>query len=149
MLSLWCGRHWAFSLFVVAADWRILIALCAAAEFQGVRPMITSEADPIVAVKRSVLGIVHFDAEWDGHRPAMAKKLLAGVEACQHPVAVQYVDDHPDIARSRGLLNVPSLAYYRDGECVAVVIGLAQDVPENLELLRAGTGPRGPRPNQP
>lgn len=48
------------------------------------------------------------------------------------------VDSSMELAKSLGLLNVPSVAYYRDGQLVAMLIGSRQNVRRRLERVIRG-----------
>jgi thioredoxin-like negative regulator of GroEL len=47
-------------------------------------------------------------------------------------------DSDPELAKSIPILNVPSVAYYRDGKLVGALIGAGQNVRLHLERVLGG-----------
>jgi hypothetical protein len=47
-------------------------------------------------------------------------------------------DSDPELAKSIPILNVPTVAYYRDGKLAGVLIGTNQDVRLHLERVLRG-----------
>jgi thioredoxin-like negative regulator of GroEL len=94
-------------------------------------------------LRQTPFAVIHLDAEWDGYRFAVAHQIeqiqsdFAGVASFGY----MDVDDEPDFAREIGLRNTPACAYYKDGELQAVVIGMGQNVGENIRLMQGGHVP--------
>jgi len=47
-------------------------------------------------------------------------------------------DSNPELAKSIPILNVPSVAYYRDGKLVPALISASQNVRLHLEYILRG-----------
>jgi thioredoxin-like negative regulator of GroEL len=80
---------------------------------------------------------IHFDAEWDAKYRAVTRSAMAEAEQfLADRVNFGEVDCDTDLelAKSIPILNVPSVAYYRDGKLVAALIGAGQ----NLERILRG-----------
>ena len=84
--------------------------------------------------------VVHVDAQWDGYRLLLEKKIGAIEPQFQNEVSFGYVDcdQEQEYAREIGIVNVPSMAYYRDGELTALVVGVQQDLAENIRRVMQG-----------
>lgn len=88
----------------------------------------------------SGIAVVHLDAEWDGYRIAIERKIN---EILAHPpvdVVFAYVnvDEQMELARSLNVINIPSVAYFSNGKLVGVVVGIGQDISKNIERVRSG-----------
>jgi len=87
------------------------------------------------------IAVVHFDAEWDvAYRPIVRRR-MAEVErefGERASVGEVDIDAHPELATSIPILNVPTVAYYRDGRLVSALIGAGQNVLERV--ARVGRG---------
>ena len=83
---------------------------------------------------------IHFDAAWDGHRDATRAKMLEAQAAFVDRAAFAEVDvdKEGDLAKAIPVLNVPLVAYYRDGKLVAAKIGAGQDVLGRLQQVWRG-----------
>ena len=82
---------------------------------------------------------VHADGDWDAGREIVAaaiREALAGFP----DVGFGYVDvdEEPELAQRLGIVNVPTVLYYRDGELVGAVIGQGQDVAGNIASVLSG-----------
>jgi hypothetical protein len=92
-------------------------------------------------VKEKPFAIVHFDAVWDeGYRPIARRKILDAEKSFFEHVNFGEVDcdQSPDLAKSMSVSNVPLVAYYRQGQLVAALIGSRQHV--RLRLVRLVRG---------
>jgi len=84
---------------------------------------------------------VHFDAEWDfAYRPVLRRRMREAEEVLADRVNFGEVDcDRSlDLAKSIPIPNVPLVAYYRNGELVAALIGAEQDVRARMERVLRG-----------
>src|SRR5688572_15373793 len=89
---------------------------------------------------RRPFSVVHIDADWDGHRKAVADRIGIIESQFAQSVSFGYVDcdQEGEYAREIDILNVPSVAYYRGTSLCAVVIGTQQDIAGNIERLMRG-----------
>ncbi|HEU0006139.1 MAG TPA: hypothetical protein VFS12_09135 [Terriglobia bacterium] len=89
---------------------------------------------------RKPYSVIHVDASWDGYRGSMARNMDALRFEFHEQVSFGYIncDTEQDFARGIGLLNVPSVAYYRGDRLFALVIGQLQNVRENIKRKRCG-----------
>jgi len=105
--------------------------------------------DRMVCVSRSSLSdflsrrpfsIVHVDADWDGYRKAIGEKICDIESQFEQSVSFGYLDCDAEqaLAGEIGIINVPSIAYYRGAELCGVVIGIQQDVARNIERIMRG-----------
>jgi len=104
------------------------------------RSMNPSELEAFLTLRP--YAVIHLDADWNGQRIPVQQRidsLLAKID----DTSFGYIDidAHPDHAKSIGLLNVPSCSYYRGATLVATVIGMQQDIEENLRIVRDGRTP--------
>jgi hypothetical protein len=84
---------------------------------------------------------VHFDAAWDVAGRIIARQRMtdaAGVLGEQANFGEVDCDLDPDLARSLRVITVPSVAYYLDGNLVAVLPGARQNIRQRLERLLQG-----------
>jgi thioredoxin-like negative regulator of GroEL len=84
---------------------------------------------------------VHFDASWNAeHRKVMRGVMVGAEQALAERVNFGEVDcdRDPELAKSIPILNLPSVAYFRDGKLVGALIGTSQDVRLHLERLLRG-----------
>ena len=105
-------------------------------------PRVIDPADlPNFLVERS-FSVIHLDATWNGQRFAVQQRIDTLVKSIDD-TSFGYidVDEHQEHARTVGILNVPSCCYYRGLKLVATVIGMRQDVEENLRIIREGGTP--------
>jgi thioredoxin-like negative regulator of GroEL len=91
-------------------------------------------------LSRRPFSIVHVDANWDGYRKALGDKICGVEPQFEQSVSFGYVDcdEEQAYARDIGIINVPSIAYYRGTELFGVVIGIQQNVAGNIERLLRG-----------
>ena len=91
------------------------------------------EAKPVAAI--------HFDAEWDtNYRTIGRRKMEEAEQALGELVNFGEVDCDlaPKLAKSVPVLNVPSVAYYRNGVLIAALVGTEQDVRGGVERILRG-----------
>ena len=84
---------------------------------------------------------IHFDASWDAKYRAVTRSAMADAEqVLAHRVNFGEVDcdNDPELAKSIPILNVPSVAYYREGKLVGALIGVEQNVRLHLERILRG-----------
>jgi thioredoxin-like negative regulator of GroEL len=84
---------------------------------------------------------VHFDAEWNISYRAVTRRQMQEAEASlseQVNFGEVDCDASPELAKSTCLLNIPSVAYYKDGKLVAVLVGARQNVRARLERILRG-----------
>jgi len=84
---------------------------------------------------------IHFDANWDAKYRAVTRSAMADAErVLADRVNFGEVDcgNDPELAQSIPILNVPSVAYYRDGKLVGALIGADQNVRLHLECVLRG-----------
>ena len=87
---------------------------------------------------------IHFDAEWDKNlRTETRLKMLEAEAALGEKVNFGEVDADADAdgaiiqSISKGW-NVPLVVYYRDGQLVAALIGVGQNVRDRVERVLRG-----------
>ncbi len=99
-----------------------------------------SKATLLEFLARRPFSVIHVDANWDGYRKVLGDKISGVERQFEQSVSFGYMDCDKEqtYAREIGLLNVPSIAYYRGAELVGVVIGIQQEVAGNIERLMHG-----------
>ena len=102
----------------------------------------TRVVDPIELpsfLTKRPFSVIHLDATWNGQRFTLQRQIDALVELiADTSFGYVDVDEHQGYARTVGVRNVPSCAYYRGLELIATVIGMQQDVARNLQIIRDG-----------
>jgi thioredoxin-like negative regulator of GroEL len=94
-------------------------------------------------VRRHPFAAVHFDADWDvGGRP-ITRRLMYAAEALLAAGGIVGfgevdIDFEADLAKRQEVLNVPFVAYYRDGVLVADLIGNGQNIAERVRRVMRG-----------
>jgi thioredoxin-like negative regulator of GroEL len=83
---------------------------------------------------------VHFDAEWDEPRAKTRERMLEAEMMFGEQVGFGEVDVDVDAELAKGIpvMNVPLVAYYRDGRLVAALIGADQDILARVERVIRG-----------
>jgi Thioredoxin len=109
------------------------------------RQLTGTDLESFVAARPAAA--IHFDAEWDvGHRPTVRARMLEAEKVLneQANFGEVDVDQNQELAKTLQLLNVPAVAYYRDGKLVAILLGARQNIRARLErVLRGETiGPK-------
>jgi thioredoxin-like negative regulator of GroEL len=103
------------------------------------RQLKSAEFESFIAAKSAAA--IHFDAEWDvAYRPLLRRRMLDAERelADRANFGEVDIDDNMELAKSMRLLNVPSVAYYRNGQLVALLIGSRQNVRQRLERVMRG-----------
>jgi thioredoxin-like negative regulator of GroEL len=103
------------------------------------RQLTFNEFDRFIAAKP--VAAIHIDAEWDArYRELTRSKMLEAEQAIGESASLAEIDcdQEPTLAKSIGVGNVPAVAYYRNGELVAVLMGMKQNVRARLERLLRG-----------
>jgi thioredoxin 1 len=100
------------------------------------RLLTGGEFESFVAAKPAAA--IHFDAAWDKtYRPIVRRKMENAKENLDEQVNFGEVDCDcdPELAKSIPVLNVPSVAYYRNGTLIRVLVGAEQNVQIHLERI--------------
>src|SRR4051812_21282012 len=103
------------------------------------RLLTSDEVPAFVAAKPAAA--LHFDADWDGNLREMTRRTMLEAEAAladQANFAEIDCDADVEFAKALPVPNVPLVAYYRDGELVAALIGAGQNVRARLERVLRG-----------
>ena len=90
------------------------------------------------AVSAKSAAAIHFDAAWDvAYRPVVRQTMLDAERVLGDRVTFAEVDcdREVELARSIPVLNVPLVAYYREGKLIAALTGADQNVLARLERL--------------
>jgi len=106
---------------------------------------LTSE-DYAKFVKEKRAAAVHFDAEWDaGYRRITRQKMQEAEQVLGGEVNFGEIDVDRDIplAKEIRLHGVPAVAYYVEGQLVALLPGIRQNIQGRLERVLRGE-PIGP-----
>src|ERR1041385_7660081 len=84
--------------------------------------------------------VVHLDADWDGYRKAVNDKMREVEQRFDGTVSFGYMDSDKEehYAKDIGLRNVPSVAYYTGAALFGVLIGISQNIAENIERMMRG-----------
>jgi thioredoxin-like negative regulator of GroEL len=104
----------------------------------GMRMLTRDEFQGFLLAKP--VAVVHFDAGWDvGYRPFMRREMLEAERKFGTQVSFAEVDCDAELELSKSIpiSNVPLVAYYRDGQLVARLIG-RQDVAARVERVLRG-----------
>jgi hypothetical protein len=104
-----------------------------------IRKLTNGEYEAFVRQKRAAA--VHFDAEWDvSHRTVARLRMSEAADVLGEHVNFGEVDcDHEvELAKSIRVLNLPSVAYYLDGDLAGVLVGARQNILWHLERLLRG-----------
>jgi thioredoxin-like negative regulator of GroEL len=100
-----------------------------------------TQADIASFLAEKPVAAIHFDANWDGKYRAVTRSAMADAEQvlaeCVNFGEID-CDSEPELAKSIPILNVPSVAYYRDGRLVGALIGANQNVRLLLEGVLRG-----------
>lgn len=92
------------------------------------RQLTHAKFDSFLAEKP--LAVIHFDADWNGYRLDVRRRMLDAEQAYGDAASFAEVDADAqvDLGRSIPIVNVPTVAYFRDGRLVAALIGANQNV---------------------
>lgn len=130
-----CASHRVFETRAVRHNPVIVGAIRSmAAEYQHVDPANLNEF-----LKARPYSVIHLDAAWNGQRIPVQKSINALMKKIDD-TSFGYIDidAHQDHVRTIPILNIPSCSYYRGIQLVATVIGMQQDVEQNLQIVRDG-----------
>jgi thioredoxin-like negative regulator of GroEL len=100
------------------------------------RPLNSGDFAAFVAARTTA--VVHFDAEWDVSGRAATRQKMAEAEQVlgeQVNFGEVHCDRDTELARSIPVLNVPLVAYYREGKLIAALSGAGQNVRGRLERI--------------
>ena len=92
-------------------------------------------------IKAKPVAAILFDAPWDvSYRPIVRGNMLQAEKLHGHHAQFGEVDcdKFPELAKSMQILNIPFVAYFRDGKLVAGLIGAHQNVSARLERVSLG-----------
>lgn len=89
---------------------------------------------------RRPYSVVHVDAAWDGYRSAVAARIRGIESQFEERVSFGYADcdAEQEYCAEIGIINVPSVAYYSGTKLFGIVIGIRQDIAENIERMTRG-----------
>jgi hypothetical protein len=99
----------------------------------------TADFKSFVGAKQAAA--VHFDAEWDvAPRLVLRRRMLEAEVALADLANFGEVDcgSNPALANSIPVPNVPLVAYCREGQLVAALVGAEQNVRARVERLLRG-----------
>jgi len=99
---------------------------------------VLTQADIGFFLEEKPAAAIHFDAKWDATHRAVTRSAMADAEqvlAERANFGEVDCDSDPELAKSIPILNVPSVAYYRDGKLVGALIGVES---RRATPLRAG-----------
>ena len=102
--------------------------------------LLTGEEVPAFVAAKPV-AVLHFDAEWDAKYREQTRRSMLEAEAAlgdRANFAEIDIDANVELAGSIPVLNVPLVAYYRDGQLVAALIGAGQNVRARVERVLRG-----------
>jgi len=100
-----------------------------------------TQADIASFLGEKRVAAIHFDANWDAKYRAVTRSAMANAEqvlaGCVSFGEVD-CDSDPELAKSIPILNIPSVAYYREGKLVGALISASQNVRLHLERVLRG-----------
>ena len=102
--------------------------------------LLTSEDVPAFLAAKPAAAL-HFDADWDAKYREQVRRSMLDAEAAfgeQASFAEIDCDANVELSKSIPVLNVPLVAYYRDGKLVAALIGADQNVRARMERVLRG-----------
>jgi thioredoxin-like negative regulator of GroEL len=102
---------------------------------------LLTQADIASFLAEKTVPAIHFDANWDTVHRTVTRSAMADAEQ----ILAEHVnfgevdcDRDPQLAKSIPVLNVPTVAYYRDGKLIGALIGASQNVRLHLECVLRG-----------
>lgn len=102
---------------------------------------LVTQTDIAVFLAEKPAAAIHFDTNWDAKYRAIIRSAMADAERVLAD-SVNFgevdCDRDPELAKSIPILNVPSVAYYRDGKLVGALIGAGQNVRVHLDRVLRG-----------
>jgi thioredoxin-like negative regulator of GroEL len=100
------------------------------------RLLAGTDIESFVTAKRAAA--IHFDTEWDESYRTIVRGKMEDAERAlgeQTPLGEVDCDSNLELAKSIPVLNVPLVAYYRNGRLVAALIGAQQNILGRLERV--------------
>lgn len=76
-----------------------------------------------------------FDASWDiGPGGQIREKIKSAKEKFNKSILFAEIDveEEPEIAKSRKILNLPSIAYFKSGNLIKLEVGASQNIEQNI-----------------
>ncbi len=104
-----------------------------------VRQLTGEDYTHFVREKRAAA--IHFDAHWNvGHRPVMRRQMQEAEEALSEQCNFGEIDCDRDtpLAKAVRLPGIPAVAYYLEGNLVALLLGIRQNVRARIERVLRG-----------
>jgi thioredoxin 1 len=92
---------------------------------------IVTNADFQSFLEAKPAALIRFDAKWDvAYAPALQRRMQEAEQILADQVNFGEVDcdADPELAMSIPILNVPTVAYYRNGQLVVALVGAEQNV---------------------
>src|SRR5450432_1072986 len=92
-------------------------------------------------VRQKRAAAVHFDADWDvGYRPIARRRMRDASDVVGEEVNFGEIarDREVELVLALRVINVPTVAYYLDGNLVGVLPGARQNIFGRLEQLLQG-----------
>jgi thioredoxin-like negative regulator of GroEL len=91
-------------------------------------------------LSRKPYSVIHIDAKWDGYQKVVADRVDSLESELRQDVSFGSIDSdtEQEYVREIGIVNVPSVAYYRGDRLVASIVGVRQDIAENIKRLQQG-----------
>jgi thiol-disulfide isomerase/thioredoxin len=105
------------------------------------RMVSTGTIDAFLAEKP--IAVVHFDAEWVTYRDEVRKTMDRAAARFGDLVSFAEVDVDEDVVLAKALdvVNIPLIAYFRDGELAAMRIGDGDHVEARIVRMLRGESP--------
>jgi thioredoxin-like negative regulator of GroEL len=103
------------------------------------RLISSAEVEDFLAAKP--LAVLHFDAGWDTRLIDLTRQTMAEAEAAlgdKASFAEIDIDANVEFSKSIPVLNVPLIAYFRNGKLLAALVGAGQNVKARLERVLRG-----------
>jgi thioredoxin-like negative regulator of GroEL len=103
-----------------------------------IRQLTNDDYEAFVRQKRAAA--VHFDAEWDGYRAVIRRKMSNAADVLAEHVNFGEVDCDREVALAKSIrvLNVPTVVYYVNGNLSGILGGVRQNILGRLERLLRG-----------
>ena len=102
---------------------------------------VLTQADIAPFLAERPVAAIHFDASWGEKHRATTRRVMADAEQVfggRVNFGEVDFDRDPQLAKSIPILNLPSVAYYRDGKLIGALIGASQNVQLHLERVLRG-----------
>lgn len=102
---------------------------------------LLSHKDVPAFVAAKPAAALHFDADWDAkYREQVRRSMLEAATTFGEQVSFAEIDCDANVEFSNSIpvLNVPLVAYYRDGKLVAALVGADQNVRARIQRVLRG-----------